>query len=133
MAMENNKMQGTKTYNWTTPRGAKIKMSITVEHITKDKTSADGWEMEVSCDKWRRTIDEIKVNGKDTKLKQLHIENGVDCVLIDQRGKDRVLVAIPPEIANEIFGEERESIARSREIAKKYEDHYNAVRRMMNK
>lgn len=126
-------MQGTKTYNWTTPRGAKIKMTITVEHVMKEKTSADGWEMEVSCNKWRRTIEEIKVNGKDTNLKELHRESGTDCVLIDKRGKDKILVAIPSEITAEIFGEERESVARSREIAKKYEDHYNAVRRMMSK
>lgn len=38
-------------------------MTITVEHVTRENTSADGFEMEVSCNRWIRTIDEIKVNG----------------------------------------------------------------------
>lgn len=73
-------MKRTKTYNWTTQRGAKIEMTITVEHITRETTSADGFEMKVSCDKWLRTIDDITVNGKNTNFKELYFENVTDCV-----------------------------------------------------
>lgn len=125
-------MKGTKTYNWTTPRGAKIDMTITAEHITKETTGADGREMECSCDKWRRTIDGITVNGKNTSLKELRFENGTDCVLIERIGKDRVLIAIPPDVSEEIYGEERRAEEHGREVYRQYINHYNAVRRMMD-
>lgn len=125
-------MKRSKTYNWTTQKGAKIEMTITVNHITKETTSADGWEMECSCNKWIRTIDEMKVNGKNTELKELWFENGTDCVLIETRGKDRVLIAIPSEVAEEIYGEERRAEEHGREVYRQYRNHYNAVRRMMD-
>lgn len=76
----------TKTYNWTTPRGAAIQATISVEHITRETISADGWPVEVSCDRWQRTVDSMTVNGQPTELKELYTEGNTQCILIKYVG-----------------------------------------------
>lgn len=97
----------TKTYTWTTPKGAKIEATITTEHITKKTVSADGWPIEIKCNDWVYTLDELKVNGKPTKMKMLSQYAGQDCIIIDKVGKDTVMAAIPADISEDIYGEER--------------------------
>ena len=125
----------TKTYTWTTPKGAEIEATIRVEHKTRTKTSADGWEMEIKCDDWFRVIEDMKVNGKATKMMELTRYCDQDCIMIDKVGKDRVLVAIPAEVIEELFGEERRN-AKARDEAndrleEKMEAHRKAVYNMM--
>lgn len=125
-----------KSYKWTTPRGAKIEATITVEHITRKTVSADGWDMEVSCNEWYRRVDAITVNGKPTKRKELWTEGNTRCILIDMIGKDRLLVALPKEVEEDIYGEEREvnrkAHERAVEIEKQLDDQRRAVEKMMN-
>lgn len=103
-------MKTTTTYNWTTPRGAKISATITVEHITHEIINSDGSEIEVDCNKWFRQVDAMTVNGKSTALKELHMEGNQRCILIARKGKDRTLVALPTDVENAIYGEEREYV-----------------------
>ncbi len=125
----------TKTYTWKTPRGAEIEATIRVEHCTSRNTSADGWEMEVKCDEWFRLVEDMKVNGKATKMMELTKYLDQDCIMIDKVGKDKVLVAIPAEVVEELFGEERRG-KKAREEAndrleEKMEAHRKAVYNMM--
>lgn len=99
-----------KTYKWTTAKGAEVEMTIVVEHITKETVFSDGWHGEIKCNHWYREITLMRVNGKQTKLKQLWNEKGMECVLIERIGKDRVLVLLPKEVEEEIYGEERRDI-----------------------
>ncbi len=126
----------TKTYKWETPNGNKIEMTIVVEHITEDIAYADGWNIPICCDYWKRDIVTMKVNGKNTELKELYLEGNIDCVLIDRMGKDRLLVAIPPEIVNEVYGEERktehENLKKELLAAKEFEKHQERIYKMMD-
>lgn len=131
-----------KTYNWTTPRGAKIEMDITTEHITSRKSSFDGWETEVSCNDWMYTIDRMLCNGTKPDMTDLvrgyFVDGGYhDCVQIGVVGKNKLYVMIPDDIAQEIFGEEIAEEKRHKALvnaaAKKYEDDYNKVIRMMER
>ena len=97
-----------KTFAWTTARGTKISATITVEHVTRDTINSDGFKVEVDCNKWFRQVDAMTVNGKPTELKELWDEAGKQCILIARKGKDRVLVALPADVENAIYGEERE-------------------------
>ena len=129
-------MIGTKSYSWTTPRGAKVEATFTVEHITTKTTWSDGWEIETDCNEWRYRCDAITVNGKQTKYREWHSEKGIPCVLFDRIGKDRMLVAIPDKIYQELTEEEREynSIKSERidKLLEKYESHRKTVEKMMN-
>ena len=126
----------THTYNWTTARGAKISATITVTHITRDTAYADGFNIEVSADRWERTVDSMTVNGKPTKLRELYNERGTKCILSDRIGKDRILVALPSDVEEAIYGEERLESARKLDAAikaeKEYDAHVAAVCKMMD-
>lgn len=126
----------TKTYHWTTPRGAKIAATITSEHVTHDIVDADGYKIEVKCDRWDYRVDDITVNGKPTELKRLWIEDGKRCILIGMRGKDRILVALPADVEQDVYGEEKaHAKARTLYNAKLQDDmdaHRAAVEKMMN-
>ena len=113
----------TKTYAWTTARGAKISATITSNHITRETVYADGWNVECDCSKYTYSVDELTVNGK----------RGIPCIPIARKGNDRVLAAIPDDIATEIYGEEREENKRKFEAAKKAEEIYDAHCEMMRK
>lgn len=126
----------TKTYTWTTPKGAKIEATITTKHITRKTVSADGWPVEVKCSEWFYTLDDLKVNGKATKMKELSQYAGQDCIIIDKVGKDTVMAAIPADVSEEIYGEKRREVeARIKaniELDRKMEEHRQAVYDMMN-
>lgn len=125
----------TKTYTWKTPRGAQIEATIRVEHETTAKTSADGWEMEVKCDSWFRIVEDMKVNGRATKMMELTKYGDQDCIMIDKAGKDKVLVAIPADVVEDLFGEERRTEKAIDEandrLEEKMEAHRKAVYNMM--
>lgn len=126
----------TKTYNWTTPRGAKISATITVEHITTKVVDADGFKVETKCSEWRRSVDSMTVNGKAAKLRELYTERGTRCILIDRIGKDRVLVALPADVVNAVYGaeiaENKLRLERADRVEKSVSAHREAVYKMMN-
>ena len=126
----------TKTYSWTTPRGAKISATITVEHITTKVVDADGFKVETKCSEWRRSVDSMTVNGKAAKLHELYTERGTRCILIDRIGKDRVLVALPADVMNAVYGEEiaenKLRLERADRVEKSVSAHREAVYKMMN-
>ena len=126
----------TKTYSWTTPRGAKISATITVEHITTKVVDADGFKVETKCSEWRRSVDSMTVNGKAAKLHELYTERGTRCILIDRIGKDRVLVALPADVVNAVYGEEiaenKLRLERADRVEKSVSAHREAVYKMMN-
>lgn len=123
----------TKTYTWTTARGAQIAATITSNRITRETVYADGWNVECDCSKYTYSVDALTVNGKATELKELWTERGARCILIARKGKDRVLVAIPDDVAADVYGEERAETARKLAAAKEIEDAYNAHCEMMRK
>lgn len=55
------------------------------------------------------------------------------CILIARKGKDRVLVAIPDDVAAEVYGEERAELERKLAAEKAIEDEYNEHCEMMRK
>lgn len=121
------------TFAWTTARGAKVELSVNVKHITTDTVNADGLAVEVKCDKWEREVTECRLNGKDTTLKELWSERGTACILIGRRGKDRILVALPKDVEEAIYGEERKAEKEKEARAKKVNSAYDAHREMMRK
>lgn len=121
------------TYTWTTPNGAEVNMTITVSHITSKMVNVDGFDIEIDCDDWTREINSCKVNGKETVLKELTVINNTDCVVIARRGADRVAAALPEEISEAIFGEERRARAEKTAAADKVMADYDAHREMMRK
>lgn len=126
----------TKTYCWTTPRGAKVEMTVISEHITSRTTSADGWPIEVKCNEWHYQIDKMLVNGKAPKMHELGHHGRDRVVIIDRIGKDSVMAAIPADIAADIFGEEMryhaEQARRAAAAEEKYMDNYNMVKKAMD-
>lgn len=124
------------TYKWTTARGANVELTVDVKHITTEKASADGFDLDVKCDKWHRSVSECLVNGKATALKELCYERGMCCVLIGRQGKDRILVALPKDVEEAIYGEERkeakEKEARRAEVEKAYQAHREMMRKAMD-
>lgn len=129
-------MIGTKSYSWTTPRGAEVEATFTVEHITTKTIWSDGFEIETNCNEWRYRCDALTANGKQTKYREWHNEKGIPCVLVDRMGKDRMLIAIPDKIYQELTAEEREyNRIKSERIDKtmeSYESHRRSVEKMMN-
>lgn len=123
----------TKTYAWTTARGAKVVATITSEHITHETAYADGYNIEVACSKYSYRVEDITVNGKPTAYKELWWEKGMQTILIDRRGADRILVLIPDDICAEIYGEEREENRRKMAAAEKADAAYKAYHDMMRK
>lgn len=126
----------TKTYNWTTPRGAKVSATITVEHITTKIADADGFKLPVKCSEWVRSVDSLTVNGKETEMHELYNERGTRCILIGRVGKDRVLVALPADVVDAVYGEEIAELNRKIDHTIKVENaaaaHRTAVYKMMN-
>lgn len=120
-----------KTYKWTTAKGAEVEMTIVVEHITKETVFSDGWHGEIKCNRWHREIIDMKLNGNPTKLKQLWNEKGMECVLIGKVGIDRLLVVLPDEIKEEIYGEENREFKEKMERSLKIEKEYWAERKMV--
>lgn len=123
----------TRTYSWTTARGAKISATITSEHITSKTVYADGWNVETKCSEYSYRVDAITVNGKATELKELWIEKGVRCILIARKGCDRVLVALPQDVVDSVYGEEQAEMEHCLAAAEKAEKEYNAHCEMMRK
>lgn len=123
------------TFAWTTARGAKVELSVEVRHITTETVNADGVAVAVKCDKWEREVTECRLNGKDTALKELWNERGTRCILIGRRGKDRILVALPKDVEEAIYGEERkaakEKEVRRAEVEKAYQAHREMMRKAM--
>lgn len=124
----------TNTYTWTTEKGASIKATITVEHITSEKRSADGFEYTAKCDRWMRKIDELIVNGKK-QIGNLG-SYGTESVISFYIGKQRAMIRMPQDVLDAIFGEERESNKRHQEIIDrveaKYDANHNAVLKAMD-
>lgn len=124
------------TYKWTTARGANVELAVDVKHITTETINADGFDMDVKCDKWQRSVSKCLVNGKATALKELCYERGMCCVLIGRQGRDRILVALPKDVEEAIYGEERkaakEKEARRAEVEKSYQAHREMMRKAMD-
>lgn len=124
------------TYKWTTPRGANVELTVDVQHITTKTVSADGFDLDVKCDEWHRNITECRVNGKSTARKEFWHERGMCCVLVGYQGKNRILIALPKDVEEAIYGEERKAVkekeARRAEVEKAYQAHREMMRKAMD-
>lgn len=113
-----------------------MELTVDVKHITTETVNADGFDMDVKCDKWQRNITECRVNGKDTARKELCYERGMSCVLVGYQGKNRILIALPKDVEEAIYGEERkaakEKEARRAEVEKAYQAHREMMRKAMD-
>jgi hypothetical protein len=97
-----------KAFAWTTPKGAKIEATITVEHITRKIVDADGDKVEVSCDEWFRNVEAITVNGKETEMRNLWQKDGRQIIVIGKRGNDYLMVVVPSDVEEYLYSGERE-------------------------
>lgn len=124
----------TREYHWVTEKGAAIRATITVEHITSETRSADGWEYTAKCDRWMRRVNKLTVNGKD-EIGHLDAY-GTESVISFWIGRQRAMIRIPQDVQDAIFGEEREARKRHQEIVDrveaKYEAHRSAVLKAMD-
>ncbi len=122
-----------KTYIWTTPKGSSVELVVEIEHITAKTVDADGFKVNVECDEWNRKIVNCMVNGKQTEMMKFWREKGVNCILIGKRGNNRMLIALPDIVDNDIYGEEREILLkksiREQESEKIYCEHREMMRR----
>ena len=130
-------MKVTKMFDWTTPRGAKVSATLTKEHIEKEMVDADGWKIEVESNHVYRLAEKVTVNGKETNLHDLWNEAGVDCILVDRKGKDRILVALPEEVKTWLYSPEglpkieaKEAEERKRQIEKLESEKVKAEKQM---
>lgn len=123
-------------FEWVTPKGAKIEATIVVEHITREIIDSDGFKIVGNCDEWRRNVENFAINGSETDLKELWNEHGIRCILYGRHGRDRLLVALPKNVEEAVYGEETEALkhqlAAAAESEKAYNDHYNMVMRALN-
>ena len=126
----------TNTYKWTTPNGAKVEAVITVEHITSEHRDLDGIGYEAKCNYWRRSVESVTVNGKATKMRELSRYAGKSVIVVDMVNRNKVMVALPEDVDNTIFGEEREANARKLnseiKVEKEFNRRYAAVRRAVD-
>lgn len=106
-------MKTTNIYTWKTPRGARIEATITVDHITSKTLYNDGNPVEAKCNHWLYSVDALTANGKATALRELSSWGATPVIVIARRGKDKTMVAIPDDIADAIYGEERRWRAKS--------------------
>lgn len=123
----------TNTYKWTTPNGAKIEATITVNHITTEHRDLDGIGYEAKCNRWSRTVERMTLNGKPTAMKELSYYNSQHVIIIDRikRGRvyDSLMAALPADVVEAIFGEEEADMARRAAAAEKAEAEYQRNRR----
>ena len=126
----------TTTYKWTTPRGAKIEATITVEHVKHTLRSLDGWTTDDTHDHWFRRVDAITMNGKPTAEKTLTGYCSMDCIRIGTMGKRPMVVQLPENVVEEVFGEERriksERINKTLAFERKYDAQVRALNKMMD-
>lgn len=122
-----------KHFEWTTPKGANVELTVDIEHITKRSTSADGDVVEIDCDEWIRTVETFKLNGIEQPMKKL--DSNRNAVIGNQTKRNIIGVLLPDDIIEEIFGEERrarkERLDRELAAAAEREAHAAKVRRMM--
>ncbi len=126
-------MRKEMSFAWTTQKGAKIEVTFVVEHITRETISADGWPVEVDCDKWRRECTAMSVNGKPQAMHEYdYIHNRVD---IAHKGNTRLGAELPAHVVEAICGEERRArdakLDRELAAAAKYDAHCAMMRKAM--
>lgn len=99
-----------KTFSWTTPKGTQIEATITVEHITRKTVDSDGWQIEVSCNEWYRSVDALTINGKEPERRDLwwYGNDNIPVIIIGYRGKDTLMVKMPSDVEEYLYGGERE-------------------------
>lgn len=134
IAKEGTNMKRQMNFAWTTQKGAKIELTVTVEHITRETVNADGWKTEVACDKWRRECTGMTVNGKAQSMHRL--DDIRERVVVGRQGRNEIGVTLPADVSEAIYGEERRARAAKLErelaAAARYEARYNKVRKAMS-
>lgn len=134
-AKEALNMKKEMSFAWTTQKGAKIDITFVVEHITRETISADGWPVEVDCDKWRRECTAMSVNGKPQAMREISKWGGKDTVVIGYQGRNPMGVMLPADVVEAVFGEERraraEKLDRELAAAAKYDAHCAMMRKAM--
>jgi hypothetical protein len=115
----------TKTYNWTTEKGAKI--NLVIEETETQKIWADGDEVEVK--KFGRRIVGFAVNGAkyEGSFGSAKGQNAIDFLFNGQRAA----VIIPSNIYAEIFARDIELAERTRKADAEYTEHHNKVLKAM--
>lgn len=124
-----------KTYNWVTPKGAKVEFTVNSENVKSEIINADGHKIEVACDKYTYAY-ELKVNGSliNYKIRVYEYQN-VNAIEYGKQGINTLFIAIPDNIYNDIYGEENAKIAtKIKKIvasAQKYGEHCEMMKRAM--
>lgn len=133
---ENNMSKREMSFAWTTQKGAKIEMTVTVEHVTRETIDSDGWKCEVNCDKWFRECTAMTINGKPQAMHKLSYFGNKDTVVIGYQGRNPMGATLPADVVEAIYGEERRARAAKLErelaAAARYEAHYKKVVKAMS-
>lgn len=123
-------------FEWTTPKGAKIAATFAVNHITSETVNADGHKIEVKANRWEREVVSLTVNGKATEMHHLTYYSGTSAIQIGKVGKSPVLVAIPADVVDALYNDQRKAdmaeLAQAEKTEREYDAHYNAVLKMMD-
>lgn len=121
-------------FSWQTPKGAKIEMTVTVEHITRKTVDADGWKCDVDCDEWYYECTSMTVNGNSQAIHSL--DNIHKRVVVGRQGRNEIGATLPADVVEAIYGEERraadEKLQRELAAEAAYNAHYERVRKAMS-
>jgi vacuolar-type H+-ATPase subunit F/Vma7 len=120
-------------FNWKTEKGNKIELVV---ETAKRPLTSDG--IEYGKEEYKK-IERFIANGKEfdaTFITESMHHNYKDLVSFFVNGKE-MLVIIPDEVSEVIWGEERrahsEAFDRSLKIDQEYEEHYNKVLKTMGR
>ena len=122
------------TNTWTTARGAKI--TLATEHITTEELNLDGHKTTVKTD--RIDIIEVAINN-DKQTANLTTHQGqkvLHCGYKKINGKQHpFMIAIPADVYQAVWGEyDNRMDAKFKaemDAERKYQEHHNAVKKMM--
>lgn len=118
------------TSTFKTAKGANIE--LITENITSEIINADGHEIEVKADGIK--IKEVKVNGESHRG-TLTSYQGMKVINYGYQGRNPLLIAIPADVYEAVWGEYDKRIAArlaaAAEADRKYEAHYNRVMKAM--
>jgi hypothetical protein len=123
-----------KNFTFKTQRGATISFTATISHLTGKEVDADGVKVSVTTSEYNYGVSALTINGKPENGDFTDYA-GKKVICYGRQGNHPLLIALPENIAHEIFGKEMNEFDANLDAKiladKKYQKHYDAVRKAM--
>lgn len=119
--------------SYKTPKGNSVEIEIMVEHITRETSYADGWNVSVPCSRYRYSVSKLIFNGK--QYPEADFDNVIDqsVVRVEYVGRDRRLIRLPANFVEAFTEQENKELDEIRERNERSEAAYEAHCEMMRK